>query len=122
MCQKGSIGCGVVQYILTTSDSLLKILLKKLVDKGGRVNNRGCKGMSLGTKANSCCRGFWGRVDMERPNGPGDEKYIGIGRFTERINLGLVGLVEYTLNEVHGITTDGANNKFGDYCWDPGFI
>ena len=47
-------------------------------------------------------------------------KNLGIWRFSERINLGLVSLVGCYLNELHGVTRDGENNNFGDNCWDPG--
>ena len=78
--------------------------------------------MALGTKSNSCHRGFGGRVGMERPNGDVDEKHLGIRRFTERINLGLASLVGCAFNEAHGVTRDDENNNFGDYLWDPGSI
>ena len=59
---------------------------------------------------------------MEGPNSALDEKHLEIRRFTERTNLGLVSLSGCSLNEVHGVTRDGENHKFGDHCWDPGSI
>ena len=78
---------------MTTSDVWLKMLLEKLIDRRRRVNSSICRGMSVATKANSCRSVFWGRVGMERPNDAVDERHIRIGRFTERINIGLVNLV-----------------------------
>ena len=72
--------------------------------------------MAVGTEANSCCRGFGGRVVMERPNGAVDEKHLGIVGFTERINLGLVSLVGFSFNGVHGVARDIENHNFGNYC------
>ena len=47
---------------------------------------------------------------MERPNITVDYKHIGIGRFTEIINIDLVILFGCAFNEVHGVTRDGANH------------
>ena len=96
------------------------MLLKMLVEKVGGVNNSGCTGMEVGTKTNSSCKSFWGRVGMERPSGAVDEKHLGIGRFTEIINPVLVVLVGCDFNEVHGVTRDYVNHIFGGYCWDLG--
>ena len=49
-------GCVIVRYNLTTSDSCLKALLNKLINRGGGVKSLGYRGMEVGTKANSCCR------------------------------------------------------------------
>ena len=59
---------------------------------------------------------------MERPNGAVDEKNLGIWRFTERINIGMVSLVGCDFNEVHGVTSYGANHNFGDNLWDLGSV
>ena len=48
-------------------------------------------------------------VGMEMPNVSVDEEHIIIGIFTKVINLGLVSLVGYIFNEVHGVTRNGAN-------------
>ena len=63
--QEGGIGCGVVWYNLTTSDSWSETLLKTLVKMGGGENSLGCRGMSVGTKSNSCCR-FFGSALVQR--------------------------------------------------------
>ena len=47
---------------------------------------------------------------MERPNITVDYKHIGIGRFTEIINIDLVSLFGCAFNELHGVTRDGANH------------
>ena len=52
---------------------------------------------------------------MEGKNISVYEKHLRIGRFTETINIGLVSFFGYTLNEVHRVARDGANNNFGDY-------
>ena len=44
-----------------------------------------------------------GRVGMERPNGAVDEKHLGIRRFMERINLGLVSLDCCDFNGLYGL-------------------
>ena len=95
------------------------MLLKTLVNRGGGVNSSSCRGMSVGTEANSFHRFFGGHVGMERPNVAFDEKYLRIRGFMERINIGLVILVMCDFNEVHGVTIDGENHNSGDYCWNP---
>ena len=57
--QEWSIVSGVFRHKLITSDGWLEMLLKTLVNRGGGVNSSGCRGMTVGTKANSCHR-FWG--------------------------------------------------------------
>ena len=62
---------------------------------------------------------LWGRVGMKRTNGAVDEKYLGIRRFKDRINIGLVSLIGCYFNKVHGVTRDGANHNFSYYLWEP---
>ena len=57
-----------------TSDMWLKPLLKKLLYRGGGVNSIGCRGILVGTKSKSCCRGLGGGIGMERTDGAFDEK------------------------------------------------
>ena len=64
MCREGVIISGVVCYYLTTSDIWLKTLLKALVYRGGGLNRSGYRGVEVGTKSNSFCGGFVGRVGM----------------------------------------------------------
>ena len=59
---------------MTTSDRWLKILLKKLVESVDGVNSSGCRGVEVGNEAFNYCKGFGGRVGMERPYGDVDEK------------------------------------------------
>ena len=54
------------------------MLLKTLVYRGGEVNSSGCRGMSVETEDNNCCRFIWGGVGMESTDGAVDEKHIGI--------------------------------------------
>ena len=74
MFQEWGIESGVVCYDSTASDGWLKTLLKTLVDRGGGVNNSGCRGVSVGTKPNIRLRVWGGRVSIERPNGDVDKK------------------------------------------------
>ena len=46
----------------------LKKILKSLVYRVGGLNSLGCRGVLVGTEANSWCNGFWVCVGMERPN------------------------------------------------------
>ena len=107
---------------MTTSDGWFKPLLKTLVNRGGRVNSSACRGMELVAEANICCRDFGVCVGMERPNDAVNEKHLGIERFLERINIGLVSLVGCAFNEVHGVSRNVSNHHFGDDLWDPGYI
>ena len=61
MFQEGEITCVVVCNILTNIDRWLKTLLKTLVNRGGELNSIGCRGMSVGNKANIFCS-FLGAV------------------------------------------------------------
>ena len=69
----------------------------------------------MGKKNNSRRRGFGGHVGMERTDGAVNEKYISIGSFMERINIGLMSLVGRVFNELHGFTRYGTNHNFSDY-------
>ena len=100
----------------------MKIMLKMLVGRGCGVNIIGCRGMSLGTKSNSCRKGFEYHVGMEMPNGSVDGKHIRVRIFTEIINIVLVSLVRCSYNELYGVTRDGANHNFVDYFWEPSSI
>ena len=48
------------------------------MDRGGGVNSLGYRGISVGTKENTCCRVFGGCIGVERSNGAVDEKQFGI--------------------------------------------
>ena len=75
----------------------------------------------MGTKSNSCRRGFVGCVVMERSNGAVDEKKFGFRGFTERINIFLVSLMGVTSMSYTG-SPEIVQNTFFYYLWGPGSI
>ena len=109
------------QYCMLWFDEHWWTLLKKFVYRGVRVNSIGCRGMAVGTKAN-IFHSFLGLCWYGEAKWCRWQKNIGIGRFTDRINICLVSLVGCDFNEVNGVTRYGSNHNFCDNFWDTGYV
>ena len=73
-CQEWVIFSGVVRYYLMVGGGWLKKVVEDVDLQRRWIHSSGFRVMEVGTKANSCSKGFGGSVGMERPDGAVDEK------------------------------------------------